>query len=376
MTRKAAFLCTSSGWGGLEINVLRLTGWLQSRDWDIELFLHRESPIELEAINSGFRVTPVSRYRKHLDLKAARELKRCLSQYRHTHLFVFDNRDLGVAGRVKAMGYKDIKIIYQQQMQIGVNKRDPVHTLRYSRIDRWISPLNWLKEEVIQKTRFPADKIRVIPLCIETDRFASNPITRDHARAKFGLQGDKPTVGIIGRIDRKKGQLQVLQAAQRLTEQGMSIEVLVLGDPTTDDPESLTYQEQLEAFSNDNNMNPYVHFRSAIKEVEFFYKAIDVFVMASHGETFGMVTIESMLSGTPVVGTNSSGTPELLGHGELGSLFEYENINDLHKCLNDVLNNKEQSQARAQKAQQISISQYSHLRECELFEKVYDEFIS
>ena len=48
---------------------------------------------------------------------------------------------------------------------------------------------------------------------------------------------------------------------------------------------------------------------------------MDVFIMQSQGETFGMVTIEAMAAGLPVVGTNSSGTPEILGFGNHGLLY-------------------------------------------------------
>ena len=59
--------------------------------------------------------------------------------------------------------------------------------------------------------------------------------------------------------------------------------------------------------------------------------------MASYSETFGMVTLESMACGTPVIGSNKGGTKSLLNEGKLGILFEPKNPKDLAEKLNYVL---------------------------------------
>jgi glycosyltransferase involved in cell wall biosynthesis len=59
--------------------------------------------------------------------------------------------------------------------------------------------------------------------------------------------------------------------------------------------------------------------------------------MASYSETFGMVTLESMACGTPVIGSDSGGTKSLLNKGKLGILFEPKNPQDLAEKLNNAL---------------------------------------
>jgi glycosyltransferase involved in cell wall biosynthesis len=59
--------------------------------------------------------------------------------------------------------------------------------------------------------------------------------------------------------------------------------------------------------------------------------------MASYSETFGMVTLESMACGTPVIGSDSGGTKSLLNEGKLGILFEPKNPQDLAEKLNNAL---------------------------------------
>ena len=59
--------------------------------------------------------------------------------------------------------------------------------------------------------------------------------------------------------------------------------------------------------------------------------------MATKAETFGMVSIESMACGTPVLGSNAGGTPEILNFGKLGVLFESMNSMDLSLKMQGIL---------------------------------------
>ena len=58
--------------------------------------------------------------------------------------------------------------------------------------------------------------------------------------------------------------------------------------------------------------------------------------MCSVSETIGMVTIEALARKVPVVGTNSGGTPELLGHGKHGTLFEPGDYHALARALQSI----------------------------------------
>jgi len=80
-----------------------------------------------------------------------------------------------------------------------------------------------------------------------------------------------------------------------------------------------------------------VHLRPFMEDVSIFFSAIDWMVMATKAETFGMVSIESMACGTPVVGSNAGGTPELLENGKLGVLFETLNANDLSEKITEIV---------------------------------------
>jgi glycosyltransferase involved in cell wall biosynthesis len=89
--------------------------------------------------------------------------------------------------------------------------------------------------------------------------------------------------------------------------------------------------------------------------------------MASYSETFGMVTLESMACGTPVIGSDSGGTKSLLNEGKLGILFEPKNPQDLAEKLNYVLT----TPSLISKSQLVASAQtFDYNKVCERVEKL------
>jgi glycosyltransferase involved in cell wall biosynthesis len=105
----------------------------------------------------------------------------------------------------------------------------------------------------------------------------------------------------------------------------------MMGEKTAGEAED--YFHQIQQFIEANGLYEKVFILPFREDVETFYAAIDVFVMASLNETFGMVTIEALASGKTIVGSNTGGTPEILGEGEYGVLFESGNHSDLYEKL-------------------------------------------
>lgn len=369
--RKIAFFITSTGWGGLEMNTLKLADWLTRRKWRVELFTTKNSRTYEGAVKMGLPVQTLDRPKRYFDFKNAKNIASMLKKNDIKTIFIIDKRDIDVIAIAKSLFYRNLKIIYQQQMQIGVKKKDIIHTLRYRSIDYWISPLNWLKDEVIQRTRFPKERIKVIPLCVEIDKFITRKYTKEEARKKLDIPTDKTLIGIIGRVSPKKGQFTLIQGLLELKQKGIEAEILIFGSPTIDDPVCQQYDKDIKDFTKSNKLDKLVHFRAHSEDVNIFYDAIDIFVMASEGETFGMVTIEAMLSGLPIIATNSAGTPEILNFGELGLLFRPNDFSGFVDCVERILKNPEAAKAMAEKAKETAIRKFSHIAEVEEIEKLF-----
>lgn len=377
---KIALIITSTGWGGLEMNVLKLVGWL-SDNYSISLITQQQSTIYEKGRDAFSDTLLLDRHKKYFDFKSARKIAGYLKEQNIPLVIVCDNKDIDVISWVKRIYMRSLKVIYHQQMQIGISKKDPLHTFRFRAIDCWISPLQYLKDEVGRCTGFPTSRVEVIPLCLEVDRFLEKKFSKEKACEKLGIPVrkdglQKPLLGIVGRIDPKKGQLFLVEAIPELRRRGLEVEVLVFGSATVNEEKSRQYEREIHRFVSGNQLEEVVHFVPHRPDVELFYQAIDVFVLGSHSETFGMVTIEAMLSELPIVATESGGTSEILDNGKLGLLYPFENQEKFCNQVQHLLNHPEQSSEMAGRAREVAAKAYNHRVEKAGFERVIKNLLS
>ncbi len=361
--QKIAFFITTTGWGGLEMNVLKMAQGMAEIEYNVSLITAFGSRIASEAKDKIPSLITINQPKKYFDFKAAKKIAAILKKENITTLIVNDNRDLDVISWVKRLHYNKLKVIYHQQMQIGINKKDLLHTQRFKTIDYWISPLNWLREEIGKNTRYPVEKVKIIPLCADIKRFSSRKYTREEALEKLGISPRGKLIGIIGRISPKKGQGFVIEAFKELLNKYTDLELLVFGSATINDPECQEYEREIKAFVEENNLGEAIHFKEFSAETELFYNSVDIFTIASESETFGMVTIEAMLSELPIIAADTGGSPEILNGGKLGRLYKYESISSYIEQVDWILSNETKAREMAVKAKEKALSEYSHKNE-------------
>jgi glycosyltransferase involved in cell wall biosynthesis len=142
----------------------------------------------------------------------------------------------------------------------------------------------------------------------------------------------------------------------------------MVGEPTKN--EGNDYYQYLMDLIGRYSLADKIHLRPFSDTIEIYLRAFDIFVLTSVSETYGMVTVEAMVSGLPIVATNSGGTPELLQFGELGMLFSPGNKYDLFEKLSALLDDPEAAKMLGIKAQRHAINRFSHVTECREMERV------
>jgi len=373
-TVKIAFINTSTGWGGLEMNTLKLAKSLSGKGYSITLISHKNSTIYNNGKDLFDSTILLNRSRKYFDFKSAKIISKSLQNEGIKTLIAIDNKDLDVVAWTKRLFFKKLNVIYQQQMQIGINKRDFIHTFRFNSINYWISPLQYLKNEVSERTKFPTERVKVIPLCIDVKKFIPRKYSKQKALQSLNISPKVPLIGIIGRISKKKGQLFLVESLMQLKQMGHDIELLIFGSATVNDPDCQNYYEVLHETVKQNKLEDIVHFVEFQEDVSLFYNVVDVFVLASHSETFGMVTIEAMLSKLPIIATQSGGTSEILDYGKLGLLYEYENHEEFCQKLIWLLNNKTKAESMASNAQKTAREKYNQEIETNEIDRLIKSF--
>lgn len=363
MIMKLLIVNTSTGWGGLEMNVVKLAGELQKKGVEIH-FVCQENTVFSKQISDFSNVLQLKKVKKYFDFKNASLLANYIRENNFSLVFTAFRPDLDLLLWTKRK-VKHIKIIHQQQMQIGIPKKGIFQRMRFKAVDLWLTPLQWLKEEALEKTSIDERKIRIVPLGVRVEPFLQEQPSREASQQFFNFHSDAFVLGVIGRIDEKKGQLFLVKAVKQLIDAGEDVALLIVGAPTVDNPKSVDYNQEILNYIATNKLENRIFFAPFTKEINHFYQAIDLFVMSSEGETFGMVTVEAMFAKTPVIGTNTSGTPEVLGHGKRGSLYAFDNQKSFIEAYYSLREKLKNGELNLLDTQQEAMSLYSMDKELE-----------
>jgi len=159
-----------------------------------------------------------------------------------------------------------------------------------------------------------AAKVSLVPCGVDLSVF--RPLDQKAVRDRLGLNGEKILL-YVGRVEPLKGlDLLVETAAQMDSEDG--VRVIVVGADVNGDRE----MDRVKLLAKERDLEGQIDFVGQVdhKELPLYYNAADVCVVPSYYESFGLVALESMACGTPVVATRVGGLSTIIQHGRTGYL--------------------------------------------------------
>ena len=200
----------------------------------------------------------------------------------------------------------------------------------YNRCDAVISPSEALVKELLQyKFKRP---VHVISNPIDLKYFSIDK-TKESLRKKFRL--NEPTIIHFGRLSYEKSTDLVLKAFAEILNSGIDARLIIIGDG----PE----RGKLETFSKKLNIEKSVEFTGTLRNNDLTERiaAGDFFVSASTIETQGLVFLEAMALGLPVIGVNAGGVPEYVDNGKNGLIVEPGNVKAIAEAMKKFIDNPE-----------------------------------
>ncbi len=220
-------------------------------------------------------------------------------------------------------------------------------------------------------------KITVVPAGVDTDLFY--PRDRSQVRAQLGLPDlDTPILLFVGRIERLKGIDTLLEsvAVVSRTCSGRNLKVLIVGGGGQTEAENAELKRVVQ-LHHDLNLEDQVEFVGSKPQemLPLYYAAADITIMPSHYESFGLVAVESMASGTPVIASNVGGLSFTVIDGETGYLVPEENHFVLAEQVHNLLKNPE-LRLRMSGQAAIHAQQYSWGNIADQMIAVYDREIA
>ncbi len=187
-------------------------------------------------------------------------------------------------------------------------------------------------------------KIAVVPPGVDISQFY--PIPKDEAREFTNIPLEHQNILFVGRIEPLKGVDLLIQAIGMMTQQRFidrkKLSVTIIGgDPAVSRAEMTHEMARLQDLRNEYGIGDVVTFlgKRSQDTLAYYYSSADILVMPSHYESFGMVALEAMACGTPVVATEVGGLAYLIKDGLTGFLFPGDDPNALCDRLTALLTN-------------------------------------
>jgi len=150
---------------------------------------------------------------------------------------------------------------------------------------------------------------KVVPNGVNTEQFRPDAAKRNDIRRQLNIPDDAPVLLTVSALQGRKGIHRVLDAVSSIKKRMPEIRYIVCGDGNEKDRQA--FFEKIAALKLESN----VVFMGNQKDVSGYYNAADLFVFLPEYEGFGVVAIEAMASGVPIVVSRGSAFPEILEHG-------------------------------------------------------------
>ncbi|MFN8452779.1 MAG: glycosyltransferase family 4 protein [Anaerolineae bacterium] len=184
----------------------------------------------------------------------------------------------------------------------------------------------------------PPDRVQVLPPGVDTERFKPG-LDGSDVRADAGVASDAPLVALIARFQDVKGH-DVFQAmARRVADHIPEARFIVAGENVHGKSADDAYKARiLAAHQSDPILRERLVYLGFRPDAERVIAAADVVVCSSHFESYGMVNVEAMASGKPVVSTRKGGPSETVDDGETGFLVDPGDYEGLAKRVLLLLN--------------------------------------
>lgn len=171
----------------------------------------------------------------------------------------------------------------------------------------------------------------------------------------------------IGRIEERRSVLMLLESFKKAAEKNPSNHLILIGKGEKE------YIENCFDFIKQNDLTDKITYIEALpnEQVKFAFKMSDVFLLPTQYEIFGMVLLEAMFFGTPVITTNNGGSATLIKNGENGIICSSLNSDDWAAAILSITENEKLKNAISQNAEDTIKNNFTWDRLADKFIKIY-----
>ncbi|AVH73806.1 glycosyltransferase family 4 protein [Nostoc sp. 'Lobaria pulmonaria (5183) cyanobiont'] len=234
--------------------------------------------------------------------------------------------------------------------------------LALEKADKIISVSNYTRQRLLQDTNIDSEKIVILPNTFDASKFLINS-KPTYLLKRYNLTDEQPlilTVTRLGSMSKYKGYDQILHALVKVRLHLPNVHFILAGKGD-DIP-------RIKALVTNLNLQNCVTIAGFVPDKELcdHYNLCDVFALPSKGEGFGIVFLEALACGKPVLAGNQDGSIDPLANGKLGCLVDPDNVEEIADNLIQILqgdcSNRVIYQPKYLQQKTIEAFDFSHFR--------------
>ncbi|MBI2767742.1 MAG: glycosyltransferase [Chloroflexi bacterium] len=342
--------------GGMNIYVLDLSRELAALGYEVDIFTRRDGDLpEVEPIAPNLRLVrvdagppaPIEKeeiagylgdFARGMERFAARQPE----PYRivHSHYWQSGRAGAVLARRQRAPHVVMFHTLGEVKNRARVSEREPRQRIRIERgivrrADAIVTASAHERQLLERYYHASPSKMQTIPCGVDLELF--RPRDRADSRARLGLPAEGPVLLWVGRLEKLKGVDILISAVAALDDR--SVTLLIVGG----DDRATPLRAELERQAREAGIAANVRFEGAVAHdsLPAYYSAADVCVVPSYYESFGLVAVEAMACGTPVVASRVGGLVSTVTDGVTGYLIPWRCPEPFAEKLEVLLHNPE-----------------------------------
>ena len=286
-------------------------------------------------------VVPMTRnINPKVDINSIFRIKKIIKEERPEIVYLHSSK-AGAVGRLALLFDFKTKILYNAHgwyfnAEIGKKKKiffafiEKVLAIKTNKI---INISNAEYESALKYKIAPKKKMCIIENGIDFSRFANSDMYRTETRNKYDIDKNDIVIGVVGRLSEQKDPMTTIRVFKMIKDKYSNAKLMMVGSGELED--------EVRSFAKSNNIDNDVIITGWIENVEKYIPAFDIAILPSKWEGFGLVIVEYMACGKPVVASNVGGIANIIEDGKNGFLCEVGNEKEIYSKIDKILECKD-----------------------------------